>query len=148
MSGQVGDYRGRGYAGGPYNTFGGFGGYNGYGQMGPFGGFGYGGLDPRLAQLYGYPFSPFANLWPGYEDDEYEDYGRMQDYNSGFVNGVHHTAMMVQMGGGGGWSGGGRYGGSGWGGRGGRGYGGGHENCSVVLGVFLEGARIVAVEQP
>ncbi|KAK4980555.1 hypothetical protein LTR42_000863 [Elasticomyces elasticus] len=122
---------GGGYGGYPNNLFGGSGGYGGYGQMGPFG---YGGLDPRLAQLYGYPFSPFAIPNYGYDDDQYDDYEGI--YNSGFVNGAQCAAMMVQMGGGGGWSGGGRYGGSRWGGRG-----------NVVLGAFLEGVDIVAADR-
>ncbi|KAK4962560.1 hypothetical protein LTR10_000186 [Elasticomyces elasticus] len=84
---------GGGYGGYPNNLFGGSGGYGGYGQMGPFG---YGGLDPRLAQLYGYPFSPFAIPNYGYDDDQYDDYEGI--YNSGFVNGAQCAAMMVQMG--------------------------------------------------
>ncbi|KAK3650527.1 hypothetical protein LTR56_006232 [Elasticomyces elasticus] len=143
MSLPVGFPRGRYGGNDPY----GYGGYGGYGGSGPVGGFGYGGWDPWLYSPY--PWSPFANQYPGYDDGYDDDYDRGPDYfTKGVYTGLQLSGMMGQMGGGGGWGGGSGWGGGGRGGRGSRGYGGGYENCNVALGVPLEGAEGVAAERP
>ncbi|KAK3629917.1 hypothetical protein LTR56_008798 [Elasticomyces elasticus] len=139
----------QGYFGGPYGSLSGYGGYPGD--------FGYGAMNPWLYSPY--PWSPFVNQFAGYGyddgyDDGYDGYDdgiRMVEmFKNGLCTGVQLQGMMGQTGGwggsgrGGGWGGGSGWGGRGWGGRGSRSYGGGR---NVVLGVFLEGAEGVAVEQ-